>query len=89
MKTLLHCTTAPKAACLLAISLLCLLGSIHYAFVILPPAAALSGPGIVPDLYPAWYASRVVSFPSSGSVQLRGDSRDSEHHVSRETGKSE
>ncbi len=49
-------------AALLLVACVCLAFSVHYAFVIVPPAAALSGPGIVADLYPVWYASRVVLF---------------------------
>ena len=41
-------------------SALCLLFSFRYVFFILPSAAAVTGPGVVPDLYPAWYASRAV-----------------------------
>ena len=45
---------------LLVLAFFCLVFSCYYAFMIVPPAAALRGPGIVPDLYPAWYASRMV-----------------------------
>lgn len=55
-----HYPPAQSSVCLLALALLCLICSSYYAFVIVPPAAALWGPGIVPDLYPAWYASRAV-----------------------------
>lgn len=41
-------------------ALFCLAVSCHYVFVILPPAAAESGSHVVPDLYPGWYATRVV-----------------------------
>ncbi len=57
-----HGMTTPTLVCLLVIASLCLACSSYYAFVIVPPAAALSGPGIVPDLYPVWYASRVALF---------------------------
>ncbi len=47
------------------VALCCLLASIYYTFAILPPAAARVGPGILPDLLPGWYATRVVVFESS------------------------
>jgi len=55
---------AQSFALRLAAALMCLVVSFHYAFVILPPAAAQVSPGILPDLYPAWYATRVVLFGS-------------------------
>jgi hypothetical protein len=62
MNAIAHAKTAPTLVGLLLMAFLCLVCSFHYAFVIVPPAAALSGPGIVPDFYPAWYASRMVLF---------------------------
>jgi Glycosyltransferase family 87 len=57
-----HGETTTTLVCLLVMASLCLVCSFYYAFAIVPPAAALSGPGIVPDLYPVWYASRAVWF---------------------------
>ncbi len=84
-----HGMTTPTLVCLLIIASLCLACSSYYAFVIVPPAAALSGPGIVPDLYPVWYASRVALFHHQDPYSPRGDPPDSERHVSGQTGKPE
>ncbi len=60
MNPVAHGANATAVFSLLIMACVCLACSFHYAFVIVPPAAALSGPGIVPDLYPLWYASRVA-----------------------------
>ena len=43
-------------------SIVCLASTWYFAYAIAPTALSADGPAIVPDLYPAWYASHQVLF---------------------------